>query len=378
MDLTASVLPRLQLKLERVWADALANENSQRYDPEMNLLEAVRAIDTARIGQYFFNGNRCASADLFWLTKSTNVATSGSIDEGDSPRGVKCDFTGDAPSSKKDTISLTNFSDYSFMIPAEICDNLYNYPDLLQFEEAMAEKALAEKTNDYVATQLKLAAGNNKMPAVPGDIGAVDNGVAKTTEIQEGNWNWSDFVPYVLEMGVYNRMMRPYIVDGINLFADNVRAMIAQGKFGDTGGSKAYDMLSRYFAAPLTFNKNGMNDTTFVIDQGAVTMQYWNSFPNYAVPNSYLNELYYSKPSRFLRQSNGQPVTIDVQYKYVKKERGDGTGLCDFFHHFTYRIWYKFKVNPNLGDGYTGVIRLQRVDDGVQVGQPAPKPSYVA
>jgi len=117
----------------------------------------------------------------------------------------------------------------------------------------------------------------------------------------------------------------------------------------------------------------------FFIERGALHVQFRQMYDNpRTTPPQFGETRYFTRPAKWLKQSDGSTVYFDVAYEVQKDPVVGQSGECEFYHVFHYRLRFGRKIAPSGIPGYTGIIKLERDTEAPQVGTPWPKPSWQA
>lgn len=328
---TCSALQKVQARIDKVWLD---NQQSADYIPEVEIINALRKEQTARLKE-IEDPEKDITLKIYWVQ---DCNTGVEDDDGDD-----CDFTGPEAETKCKEYAL----DIKKMVKFSVKENLGRTNEIGR-EEALAVefmarfKELDEMVAQTAVTKLNAFAGVNQFT---GGIGEVD-GI--TTYIKASYWS-GDLYGYFAQVVIMNKLRNPFIIHGSNLFQQNWNAQF--NKLNDNSKDQAPKLLSIRSYWDM-FNIDAINapdSVSYLITKGAIAIANKAYYP-LNKPTTYLTD----KPSiRWSVESKSIPgFYYDIIYRSVCSDE-------DVIHYYKFKVKFGIYQNPfGCNEEKTGVLKL--------------------
>lgn len=252
-DLSASALLQVRLKAEAMWNDA---QYASEFKPQAGAAEAVLKNQTARITP-LESQDKDLTVGITWI-QTCDVA----VEDCE----TNCDLDEPELETKRKDYALDVCKKTGFSIDREKNrTNSYTREEEMARGLAASVKVLDEFWAQKVLASLQAFAGVNVDPA-PFTFDAAD----LETDIPAADYNQS-MIPYLIRMGIKNRMASPYFIDGGNLYVNWLNTQFNAGNLDGKGDKARVDAIKMYFDL-FNFGASGVTAETFMINQAAVAM----------------------------------------------------------------------------------------------------------
>lgn len=278
-DFSPSALLAVRLKAEQIWSDGAY---ASMYQPQAEAAVAVLQNQTARIAPLQLS-NTDNTVGIQWL-KACDVAVADCV--------TNCDLTEPELESTIKTYALDTCKKVGFSIDREkLRTNAFTREEEAARGTAAAIKALDEFWAQKVLAQAQAFAGINVDPAP-----FTFNAGTLQTDVPAANYNQS-LVPFLIRMGIKNRMTNPYFIDGGSLYVDFLNTQFNAANL-DGKGDRARVQAIRMFFDLFNFGASGVTAETFMIDASAMALMTRNRHEDAPVViGGQVNQTLYTIPS---------------------------------------------------------------------------------
>lgn len=376
---SATQVDQLLIDLEKQWPDARGNENNTN-QADTKILKGIWAEQTAELEGALTDNDSCKPVKIAWLESAGTTVEEG---ESDNHTAVTCEIDGAQPASNKAEYQITKWLRSTLKIPVKDCGTRYTFDQKFQHKFLNTQIALVNQLASKVPLALLGFSGVNQYPGLLGTYGKQQDGTTddKTlTKVPAGNFNPFDIVPYMMEVAELNRLKNPAVFDGGNLFYPTYNAMNQKGTpAGDAGQQNHFDDIRMYVDRLNFLKNNGLSDSTFIVDRGAVAM-YTAAYNEVKadIDGNGFRETRFRTPLLGLSFRDGNrnlPVEADTIFRRERLPVSEGSAVCEDFFVWELKIWYIILNNPlmSVNDGTTGIIRLKRDATLTQIGTPMQK-----
>lgn len=252
-DFSPSALLQVRLQAEEMWS---GGQFSSAYTPQAEAARAVLANQTAQITPLQLN-NTDNTVGITWLN-ACDTAVADCVSN--------CDLTEAELSSQIKTYALDTCKKAGFAIDREkLRTNTFTREEEAARGTAAAVKALDEFWAQKVLAQLQAFAGVNVDPTP-----FTFNAATMQTDVPAANYNQT-LIPYLIRMGIKNRMANPYFIDGGSLFVDFMNTQFNAGNLDGKGDRARVDAIRMFFDL-FNFGAAGVTAETFMVNASAVAM----------------------------------------------------------------------------------------------------------
>lgn len=294
MSTISGAFTETQLLDQMVRADELMLDDriKQQFNPNMKVLEAVQAVNTATVNPLF--GSKDRDVQVMWMNACDIDATT----------NTDCEFGGSTVSTNTEEYSLTYEKAVPFYVDESDFDNNYFSPEEAVAKSLLnADMALVEAFAAYAVAQLNVFKGvNETSPEGKGDISGSD------TYIQPAYWNAS-LMAYFSRAATMNKLTSPVMLSGNNMYEP---MLLANANAGNANGKGDYVLFGQFPWYFDLFNVDTVNTPdyiTYMISMGALAM----ATKNY---NKDVPEVVNGVFTRYTMQSRFFPtLKYDVFYK---------------------------------------------------------------
>ncbi len=291
-DFSCADLVNVQIKAEQMWAEAAFKKE---YQAQAVAAQAVLAEQTANVTPTE-NSEKDNIVTVYWVDDCSDTV-------GDCTD--ECTITGtEAQASCKD-YEITLCREDTLVIKEKVFRNT-----ALSFEEVLARqwaRKIQKLDEDIAKTVVAKIDSFSGVNAYTGGIGTV---VGTNTYIPASYWT-PEIVAYLSQVAVLNKSSDAYLLDGDNLFQQEILAAFKQVQPGDAADLPMLQAFRKYFDL---FNMNAVlapDQKTFMIDKGAVAIASKNQYGSSPVTISNgANITRFSVPS-----INLPGIVYDVVYK---------------------------------------------------------------
>lgn len=330
MSITSGVFDETVLLNVQARADQLMFDDriKQQYIPQINVLNAIRAVQTANIS---FPKVKTQNVEINWIN------TCGLTVDDNTP----CTIDPVQPSTNSETKAIAWNKTVQFSVSEDdLKDNQYWIDDFVPRMFLKADKELAEAFAQYAMGRVDSFRGENKNTVGKGVVSGLD------TFIQASYWTPA-IVSYFNRTAILNRLTSPVFLSGNNLFEQVDQAAFMAANANGKGDFIAWNSLKMYFDL---FNVDVVTDPllkTYMLSMGSLAMANW--YKNPLVPEAVNIEAFntrYSLPSRFL-----PGFYLDAYYKPICG--GDDR----IVHTWKVQLYADVFVNPEgCEEGNTGIL----------------------
>ncbi|RIV23611.1 hypothetical protein DYU11_11560 [Fibrisoma montanum] len=351
--------------LERVWRDSRAARNPE-YDVRAETLRAIFAEQTADLQTELTENDGCKPVKVVWLENGDHTVE----EENNLPANIKtsitCDIDGPQAASNAIEYEMNDMVKVTLKVQDKDCGNRFTRDQ--KFQKLYMDKQ-RDLVNKMARKMLQFVAASAGVSQGTGYLGTYQGAGASAAEksllrVAPGNFNAFDFAPYVAELAEINQLTNPFVLDGGNLRYARFNAEYQQGTpAGDAGQENHFDTL-RMYRDGLNFAAETLQNSTFVVDRGALALFMAAFFPQ--TPTDEIGDGYaytqYRTPIMGLNQAFGRQIEADTTYVKKKVPVAGNTDYCETFHIWEMRLWYLPLLNPNLSvnNGTTGVLRINK------------------
>jgi hypothetical protein len=325
---SCSQLQRIQVEVDRIWADT---QQHQDYEPQVEVLRAIRAEQTARL-QLIENPEKDLEVRVYWPADcSTNLADCSD----------DCTIGGPEPESQCTSYSLDICKTTGFSIK----EKRFRTNELSR--EAVVAKAMAKRLKELdeylaqaVVAKLNAFAGANLFL---GGIGDPDND--DVTYIAPSYWT-PDIYGYFTQVAIMNKLSSVFIIHGSNLFQMYWQAQMNQANANNKDQILKLQAIRSYWDMFNIDSVNGSTKASYMISKGAVAFANKAYYPLNAPIN-------YKDDSRWSIESKALPgVYYDVYYNNECTSN-------DVQHNWSLYVKAGIFLNPlGCDDSVTGVIKF--------------------
>lgn len=334
MSITAGVfsetqLVHIQAKADSIWMDRIQKED---FVPEANIVKCLIDQTTAKFGD--LKGKKDPTVDVGWIN-ACDVSAASCTD---------CTISGSELSTNVEEYYLNREQCAEF----SVCENDFrdNFFDL---EDVVAKGFLAASLSldQYWAAQAVAVLNAN---VGVNALGTSGKGVVSgtTTYIIPAYWD-ANLFGYFYRAAIVNRIKRPMLISGANLFESKFIADFESCCENKTGKFGAMDVCFDLFNIDSV---NSPDLMTYMINRGAlafVTKAYYEGV-SAANPAKYMDQHRWSMPSFYL-----PGVVYDVHYDNECSSCGDF-----FTHNFKVKTFGDIFVNPvGCTSTRTGILEFQ-------------------
>lgn len=365
-NFSASVVPTMLQNLERKWNDARANQNG-RYMANTNVLKGIFAEQTADLYDDLVMNDGCKPVKVVWLENGDHTVEEETNLPANAKTSVTCEIDGPQAASNVIEYEMKDMLKVTLKVQEKDCGNNFTKDDKLMHLLLSKQIDLVNKLAQKMLLFMAVSAGKS---LAPGRLGTYAGAGASDAEksllrMAPGNFNAFDFAPYVAELAEINRFFSPAVYDGGNLRYAQFNAEYQKNTpAGDAGQQNHFDSLRAIYRDGLNFTQAALQDSTFVVDQGALalfTAAFFPSTPENVVGNGFAHTLYRT-PIMGMTQANGRPMEADTTYMKEKLPIAPGSTKCEIYNIWEMRLWTLPLLNPLLSasDGVTGVLRINK------------------
>jgi len=323
-----TTLVNIQVKADSIWMDRIQRED---YVPEAQVVNCIIDQTTAKFGA--LKGKKDPTVDVGWIN-ACEVSAASCTD---------CTISGTELSTNVEEYYLNREQCAEFSVcENDFRDNFFDMEDVIAKGFLKASLALDEWWAGQVVAVLNANVGVNEITTGKGAVAGT------TTYISPAYWN-ADLFGYFARVAIGNRIKRPMLISGANLFESKFIADFEaccenkKGKFG------SMDVCFDLFNIDST---NSPDLVTYMINRGAlafVTKAYYEGI-SAASPSKYMDQNRWSMPSFSL-----PGVIYDVHYD------NECSGCGDFFtHNFKLKTFGDIFLNPvGCTATRTGVLEFE-------------------
>ncbi|MBW1674113.1 MAG: hypothetical protein JRJ45_10805 [Deltaproteobacteria bacterium] len=323
-----TTLVNIQVKADSIWMDRIQRED---YVPEAQVVNCIIDQTTAKFGA--LKGKKDPTVDVGWIN-ACEVSAASCTD---------CTISGTELSTNVEEYYLNREQCAEFSVcENDFRDNFFDMEDVIAKGFLKASLALDEWWAGQVVAVLNANVGVNEITTGKGAVAGT------TTYVLPAYWN-ADLFGYFARVAIGNRIKRPMLISGANLFESKFIADFEaccenkKGKFG------SMDVCFDLFNIDST---NSPDLVTYMINRGAlafVTKAYYEGI-SAASPSKYMDQNRWSMPSFSL-----PGVIYDVHYD------NECSGCGDFFtHNFKLKTFGDIFLNPvGCTATRTGVLEFE-------------------
>jgi len=323
-----TTLVNIQVKADSIWMDRIQRED---YVPEAQVVNCIIDQTTAKFGA--LKGKKDPTVDVGWIN-ACEVSAASCTD---------CTISGTELSTNVEEYYLNREQCAEFSVcENDFRDNFFDMEDVIAKGFLKASLALDEWWAGQVVAVLNANVGVNEITTGKGAVAGT------TTYVLPAYWN-ADLFGYFARVAIGNRIKRPMLISGANLFESKFIADFEaccenkKGKFG------SMDVCFDLFNIDST---NSPDLVTYMINRGAlafVTKAYYEGI-SAASPSKYMDQNRWSMPSFSL-----PGVIYDIHYD------NECSGCGDFFtHNFKLKTFGDIFLNPvGCTATRTGVLEFE-------------------
>lgn len=274
-----TLLLNIQARADQLMFD---DRIKQQFVPQINVLNAVRAVQTANL---VFPKKQRNSIDINW----TNYC------DLECKENTACSFDPDEPSTNSENYEIDWERTVQFFVSEDdLKDNQYWIDDFIPKMFLKADKELSECFAAHAMQFIDDSRGDNKLTDGKGVVSGLD------TYIQAGYWTPA-LVSYLRRAAIMNRFTDPKFLSGSNLWEQVDHAAFMAANANGKGDFVAWNSLPMYWDL---FNVDTITTPdlkTYMLSTGSLAMANW--YKNDTTPeavNMYEYNTRYRIPSRFL------------------------------------------------------------------------------
>jgi hypothetical protein len=273
MAITNSTLPALIQRATTIWPNNMTQED---FIPQIQVLEAIRAEQTARLEPVGLPDNPDVKA--VWLN-NCDLTVDACVDD-------VCTFSGESASSFVQTLSIDQCAQTEVSEPYDAWrENEFQMADAMSVNLNKVMKAQAEYVARYAVGVINTSAGVNEHT----NQGQwVVNGT--TTEVPFADFDNTSIYGKLRRSAVINRLSNPFILSGENLDQIQYMALTGQMNADGKGDAARANALRAYFDL---FNVDSVNTVggetsylTYMINRGALAFASKGYFPRVDDPTN--------------------------------------------------------------------------------------------
>ncbi len=352
-DFTLSELAELQLKVENMWG----NERTRRdYEADTDTVKAIIERQTAQVAPVVGTSTKDPDVKVKFI-KASGISTTSAVSSACSPSGEELES-----GEKAYTLNITREAEIFKVLHFQAFRNNVFDPDEVIARGLMRQaKLLDDYNNQTVVTTLGTFGGENIMPT--GYFTGLDVATGEPTYIAAAQWDENLFMELQL-MAKFNKFGNPFFIHG-----RNYNSLSRRWSF-DALNDDAKDKIAKlrvfdHIYDPITFNELDINDTTYMIDAGAVAFASKAYFPT-------TNEKGVARPAAVIELMSDKwgfafpspsipGVAYDVTVSRTCVSGGSGKPE-EFVYTFQMRSKAGLFNNPEIVTGDTGVIEIIKGD----------------
>lgn len=255
MALTASTILTIQNKAEKMWKDSAL---MTAYDPYSDTAKAVIKNQNAMFTE-LTDPDRENKVHVMWMDPC------GSAVQDCTPT---CSITGAVPSTLGADYEMDLCKEaVPFAINEELLrTNQYTVEELAAQKLMLAKKSLDEWWSQQILLKLKLFSGPNFW--LDGNV--QDDG---TTYIADNKYN-VELLPYLIRMGMMNKMSDTYMIENGELFQSITLAGLNSNNLNGQGiAAMAKQITDKLTFDMWNFGAAGITEDLFIINRSAVAFQ---------------------------------------------------------------------------------------------------------
>ena len=253
-----TILLNLRVRADEIMFD---DRIKQQFIPNIDVLEAIKAIQTAQV-QPSLSRTKKVAVDVYW----DNYCD---IDVEDN---VSCEIGGNKSSTNIQEYDVTyekvvnmSFDENDFI------DNEYAVNEHIPKGFLRAEKQIAEHFTQYCVGLIDSFAGTNAFTGGKGTVTGTE------TYIAASDWNAS-LVAYFNRVATLNKFTAPSFISGANLYEQMLIARANQANDNGKGDASLYAGLKMYFDLFNIDQVNTPDLKTYMLSLGSLALgnRYFN------------------------------------------------------------------------------------------------------
>lgn len=318
--------------MEDTWGDPIKQGD---YIAKVAALQGHLQRQTARIESPIVGSGgeaKLITRKIYWTNECT-LAVGNTTDE--------CAAASNTADDASIDVTISNNKEVPFAVSMkQFRSKQVEMQDVIANNMLVSMKLLDEYLNAQYVLALEANKGTHEY-SLP--FGALNG---SNWQIENTNWN-EDIMPQFMLSAEFSRFVRPYVVSGVNSFADYQRSLKMAGNLNVAGIQNMYDTYNWVFD-PITVEANAPNKS-YLVNASAlalVTGNYWSAVPTAITADHTV----FSVPSR-----NLPGISYDIhQYRTCTSD--------DFVFSYKIRVNWSYILNPKgCTATRTGILAFERL-----------------